>query len=125
MDRPTPDAVQPPVTRWGLFWRLVGMAVISGLGLASVPDHRHGAWLAVDIALGVAALVLVRWRRRWPLPVALLTSALSALSGLAAGPAVLAAVSLATRRVYWQVGIVALANIASGQVAHHHAARQR
>ncbi len=117
MDRPTPDAVHRPVTRWGLFWRLVGMAAISAIGLASVPAHLHGAWLGVEIAFGVAALALVRWRRRWPLPVALLTSALSAFSGLAAGPTVLAAVSLATRRVYWQVGIVALANIASGQVA--------
>jgi signal transduction histidine kinase len=117
MDRPTPDAVQPPVTRWGLFWRLVGMAAISAIGLASVPVHRHGAWLGVEIAFGLAALVLVWWRRRWPLAVALLTSALSAFSGLAAGPTVLAAVSLATRRVYWQVGIVALANIVSGQVA--------
>jgi len=115
MDRPTPDAVQPPVTRWGVFWRLVGMAVICALGIASIPDHWRGAWLGVDIALGVVALVLVNWRRRWPLPVALLTSALSGLSGLAAGPAVLAAVSLATRRVYWQVAVVALANVAFAQ----------
>jgi signal transduction histidine kinase len=91
------------------------MAAICALGLASVPAHWHGAWLGVDIALGVAALVMVRWRRRWPLPVALLTSALSGVSGLAAGPAVLAAVSLATRRVYWQVAVVALASVAFAQ----------
>ena len=117
MDRPTPAAVQPPVTRWGLFWRLVGVATISALGLASSPTHWGGAWLGLDIALGLAALALVWWRRRWPLAVALLTSALSAVSGLAAGPTVLAAVSLATRRVYWQVGVVALANVISGQIA--------
>jgi signal transduction histidine kinase len=115
MDLPTPDAVQPPVTRWGVFWRLVGMAAIGALGLASVPDHWHGAWLAVDIAVGVVALVLVRWRRRWPLTTALVTAGLSCVSGLAAGPTVLASVSLATRRVYWQVGLVALANVAGGQ----------
>ncbi len=117
MDAPTPDAVQPAVTRWGLFWRLVGVATISALGLASTATHWDGTWLGLDIALGLAALGLVWWRRRWPLAVALLTSALSAVSGLAAGPTVLAAVSLATRRVYWQVGVVALANVISGQIA--------
>jgi signal transduction histidine kinase len=116
MDRPTPDAVQPPVTRWGVFCRLAGMAPISAIGLVSVPAHWHGAWLGVEIALGVTALVLVYWRRRWPLPIALLTTALSGPSGLAAGPAVLAAVSLATRRVYWQVAIVALASVGFAQV---------
>jgi signal transduction histidine kinase len=47
--------------------------------------------------------------------VALLTAAASAVSALAAGPAVLAAVSVATRRVYWQVLVVGLASVAAGQ----------
>ena len=59
--------------------------------------------------------MLVRWRRRWPLGIALATGALGALSGLAAGPAVLAAVSMATRRVYWQVGVLAVFTVAGGQ----------
>ena len=72
MDRPTPDAVQPPVTRWGVFWRLVGMACDQrARARRRSPTHWHGAWLGVDIVLGVVALVLVRWRRRWPLAVAL------------------------------------------------------
>ena len=115
MERRAPDTVQPPVTRWGVFFRLVGVLAISAIGLVSVPDHRHGAWLAVDIALGLVALVLVWWRRRWPLGIALATGALAAVSGLAAGPAVLAAVSLATRRVYWQVGVLAVFTVAGGQ----------
>ena len=65
--------------------------------------------------LGLVALVLVYFRRRWPLTVALATAALSAVSALAAGPAVLAAVSLATRRVYWQVLIVGVASVVAGQ----------
>src|SRR6478735_12371035 len=59
MERPAPDTVQPPVTRWGVFFRLVGVLAISTIGLLSVPDHRHGAWLAVDVVLGLVALVLV------------------------------------------------------------------
>jgi signal transduction histidine kinase len=116
MDRPSPDAVRPPVTRSGVLWRILGMLVIGGVGLLSVPAHWHDAWLGVDVAVAALGAVLVRWRRRWPLPIALATTALSSLSGLAAGPAVLASVSLATRRVYWQVGLVALANVGFGQV---------
>jgi signal transduction histidine kinase len=91
------------------------MVLISSIVLASVPDHWHGAWLGVDVAGGLLALVLVRWRRRWPLAVALTTTALSGVSGLASGPAVLAAVSLATRRVLWQVGLLAVVNVACSQ----------
>ncbi len=115
MDTPAPLAAPWPVTRWGYVGRLAGMFAISGLGMTSVPDHWHGPWLVADIVLGVAALVLVVWRRRWPFAIALLTGALSAVSALAAGPAVLAAVSLATRRVYWQVGVLAVAAVTFGQ----------
>ena len=116
MDVPWRSVAPPPLTRWGIFWRVLGMAVISGVGLASVPAHTHGDWLALDIGLAAIALVLVARRRRWPLTVAVLTALLAGVSGLAAGPGVLAAVSLATRRVYWQVGVVAVANVAAGQV---------
>ena len=116
MERPAPDAVRPPVTRWGILARLVGMAAISSLGLLSIPAHWHGPGLAADIALALVGLALVRWRRRWPLGIAVATGALSAFSGLAAGPAVLAAVSLATRRVYWQVALLGLVSVVGGQV---------
>ena len=57
-----------------------------------------GAWsLAVGRLSGsvLAALVLVHFRRRAPVPIALVIAAMSAVSGLAAGPATLAAVSVA------------------------------
>jgi signal transduction histidine kinase len=116
MDVPSRSVAPPPVTRWGTVWRIAGMAAISAVGLLSVPDHWDGPWLGTDIALGVVALVLVTRRREWPLTTAVVTALLSGVAGLAAGPAVLAAVSLATRRLYWQIGVVAIANIAAGQV---------
>ena len=118
MDGPASVAVAPPVTRWGMAWRLVGMALISTASITSVAQGRSGFdgdWLWLDLLIGVAALVLVYWRRRWPLSVALLTAAASALSATAAGPAVLAAVSLATWRIYWQVLLVGLASVVAGQ----------
>ena len=116
MERPTPDAVQPPVTRWGLCWRLVGVARHQWHGLASIPAHWHGAWLAADSRSGWRVSSWCAGGVAGRCAIALVSGALSALSGLAAGPAVLAAVSLATRRVYWQVGVLALFTVAAGQV---------
>ncbi len=118
MDGPTSAAVAPPVTRWGMAWRLVGVVLISAASITSVAQGRtgfDGDWVWLDVLVGVAALVLVYWRRRWPLSVALLTAAASAVSATAAGPAVLAAVSVATGRVYWQVVLVGLASVVAGQ----------
>jgi signal transduction histidine kinase len=118
MDGPASVAVAPPVTRWGMAWRLVGVVLISTASVTSVAQGRtgfDGDWVWLDVLVGLAALVLVYWRRRWPLTVALLTAAASAVSATAAGPAVLAAVSFATGRVYWQVLLVGLANVVAGQ----------
>ncbi|RLV50123.1 histidine kinase [Nocardioides mangrovicus] len=76
-------------------------------------SHAH-VFLAVDILIGVAAYVAMFYRRRWPLAVALAINAATLISGLAAGPAVLTAVSLATRRVYWQVVLVGVVGAAAG-----------
>ena len=51
-----------------------------------------------------------RFRRRAPVRVALAIAAMSAVSGIAAGPATLAAVSVATRRRRAQVVLVGVAN---------------
>jgi signal transduction histidine kinase len=77
-------------------------------------DHRPLFWL--DVGVGAVSFVLVRYRRRWPLAIALVLAAAGAGSGIAAGPAVLAAVSLATRRRYWELALVGATNIAAGQV---------
>ncbi len=109
-----PDPVRPPLTRWGHTWRLVACVAISAVAWAPVAGwqaEQHRGWLVLDLCLGVACLALAQLRRRQPLPVALLTSAATAVSGASAGPALLAAVSLAThRRWRWLVvlGLVAL-----------------
>lgn len=118
MQRPSPDDYQPPLTAWGHAGRLVGMVLISGAVWGPIlpgqwHDHRALFWL--DVAIGVGCYVLVFWRRRWPLGSALVTGALSTFSGLGAGPAVLAAVSVATRRRMWQLVAVGVVNVIAGQ----------
>ncbi len=76
----------------------------------------HPTLFLLDAGLGVAAYVLVHWRRRWPLTVALLTAAASTASGLAAGPATLAAVSLATHRRSGQLVALFVVNLVAAQV---------
>ena len=61
------------------------------------------------------AYVLVMFRRRWPLPVALVTTALGVVSGVSAGPATLAAVSLATRRRILPVALVGVVSVVAAQ----------
>lgn len=75
------------------------------------------AWLDVlDPVLGVAALVLMLFRRRWPLGIALATTALTALSVTAIGPAGISLISLATHRRWAQVGVAGCVWLVSGAV---------
>ncbi|MCW2796896.1 histidine kinase [Nocardioides sp.] len=118
MDRPSPEDYQTPLTRWGRIWRVLGMLVIVAIAWPPIADdqwHDQRPLFWLDVALGVTAFVLVRYRRRWPLAIALVIAALSAFSAIAAGPAVLAAVSLATGRRYWQLALVGAVNMVAGQ----------
>ena len=118
-----PDpSCQPPLTVWSHVWRLILCAAFSGLALSSVAvdlwqDHRGWFWLGV--VLGIASFVIVPFRRRQPLAVALLLGVLSTFSGLAAGPSVLAAVSLATRRRYREIALIAVFSIIGSAVYVH------
>ncbi len=103
---------------WSHVWRYLLAGLISFVVWWTVlpnqwQDHRWLFWL--DLALGASSYVLVAFRRRWPLTVAAATAVLSAFSGLAGGPAALAAVSLATRRVIWQVVAVGVLGLAAAQ----------
>jgi signal transduction histidine kinase len=89
--------------------------VVVWQSLAGTEWREHRTLFFAEIVLGVAAFVLVHFRRRAPVRIALVIAAMSALSGIAAGPATLAAVSVATRRDVRQVLVVGVANFAAAQ----------
>jgi signal transduction histidine kinase len=92
---------QPRLGVWSHVWRYTLILAISGFAWYRLGrwqwDH-NGAWFAIDLGLGITGLVLVAWRRRFPVTVALILNLMSAVSGAVAGPSTLALVSLSTRR---------------------------
>ena len=86
----TPEQHQPPLTRGSHLWRYALCLAISAIGWGSVfanqwQDHRELWWL--DLALGLTAYVVVAFRRRQPLAIALVLNA-AATCALAASGAV-------------------------------------
>ena len=118
-DRPSPEEYSPPLTPWGHTWRIAGMLAVAAVAWVPLAEAQSEQMFVIDVALGLIALVAVFFRRRWPMPVAVFTGILSAVSGLAAGPAVLAAVSVATRRRLWQIGVVGVISVIAGQTVIH------
>jgi signal transduction histidine kinase len=115
---PTLSETQPELTWVSHAWRYALCLVISGAVWQSIAaiEWREHQWLFfTEVALGIAAYVLVFFRRSAPVGIALVIAVMSALSGIAAGPATLAAVSVATRRVTWEVLLVGGANLAAAQ----------
>ena len=110
---------QPRLGVWSHIWRYT-LVVAIGTGawfeLAGWQWEHDRAWFGADLALGVGALILVAWRRRWPLTIALLTNAVTVVSASAGGPATLALVSLATRRRWREIIPVSLLALSCGIV---------
>lgn len=69
----------------------------------TVVDWQTEARLLLDVAVGVPAFVLIFYRRRWPVAVAVVLTVAGGFSSIAAGPATLAGVSLATRRRWREI----------------------
>jgi signal transduction histidine kinase len=118
VERPSPEEYQPSLTRWDHAWRLVVCAVVSGFVWAEAfqgqwEDYRWWWWL--DLLVGIAAFGLVLLRRRHPLAIAVGLSALALVSGVAAGPATLASVSLATRQRLDHIVLVSVVGIVASQ----------
>ena len=116
MQRPSPDQYNPPLTWRAHAWRTALVLLFSGaLWWTSAPKQWHEArWLFwLDLSLGLVALALSFFRRRWPFPIAVITTLLGTVSVTANGPATLTKVSLATRRVIWQILVVGLLDVTS------------
>jgi signal transduction histidine kinase len=116
VDHPAPEEYQPQLRWYSHLWRTVVMLAISVVVWLEIADQQTQGRFLLDIALGVPCLVLVFFRRRWPFAVALATAVLATGSSLAAGPSVLAAISMATRRRWLQIIVIGLLNLASAQV---------
>ncbi|MCW2748448.1 MAG: two-component sensor histidine kinase, partial [Nocardioidaceae bacterium] len=117
-----PENFQPRLNAWSHVWRAMVVVGISGLAwweIAGWQWNHHRPWFFVDIGLGLTAFALAHWRRRYPLTIALITAALTAVSGSAAGPATLALVSLATRRRWRELVPAAIVSAGSAAVFAH------
>ncbi len=119
MDRPPPETYQPPLTWWGQTWRVLLTIAISGVVWAAAVEaqiEQAPLLFYLDLLVGLTAYVLMFFRRRWPLTIALVTNVMGAVSGTAQGPATLTSVSLATRRRWLHVIVVALVALASSTI---------
>lgn len=95
-----------PVSRWGEVWRTLLVLAVSGVSwweMARWQLEHAPAWFVADGVVGLACLVLVRWRRRFPVAVALVTNLATMGSYSSGGPALLALVSLGTRRRWREI----------------------
>lgn len=94
---------QPQLTVWSHVWRTTIALAISAVVWVSTVEGQGEILFVADLALGAVALGLSFLRRRWPMAIALITTVLGILSASAAGPATLAAVSVATRRRWLEI----------------------
>jgi signal transduction histidine kinase len=121
--RTDPVPWQPSLTRRGHHWRLAAMllvsAVAAGEPLIALWDGGHTAWLAADLVLGASAFALVHLRRRWPLGIAVVIVLLGLVSASGAGPAMLAVVSVATRRRWAEVLPLGVVLVVVGSLYTH------
>jgi len=114
-----PDRYNRPLRVRDHAWRSALSIAISGVAASTTigVEWTAARWLFwVDLALGLLAFGLSFYRRRWPFPIALALNVFGSLSVLSAGPGALVTVSLATRRVTWQILATGLVGIVASVV---------
>ena len=102
-------------------WRGTLLAVGGGaLWLIVARDEwgAAGALLWIDVALGVASVAAMQFRRRLPLAVTVLAAAATAVSASAIGAWVVCQVSLSARRRWREILPTAVLAVATGQVLY-------
>ncbi len=119
MQRARPEDYQPQLTLWSHVWRSVLALAISVLAFGSTApaqwrDARPLFWL--DLGLGLLCFVLMFWRRRHPMGIALISTLAGVASVSSAGPGLLIVVSLATRRRVREIAVVAVLGIVTTQI---------
>ncbi|WP_394438573.1 sensor histidine kinase [Streptomyces sp. SGAir0957] len=109
---------------WQQTWRLTLAAVLSlpiWLSTLALMRQQPGGpthWVLVgDPLVAAGCLVVLLWRRRWPLAVGLSVAVASTVSALATGAALLALCSVATRRRPVEIGAVVVAYVVASQLA--------
>ncbi|PKH39063.1 Signal transduction histidine kinase [Nocardioides alpinus] len=110
--------------RMAVLWRyalaLAISAFVWGAPLVSAGERTSDAtlmWVLYgDPVLGVVSFVLVRWRHRYPAPVALVVTAFGCVSASSAGPASWVIGSLASHRRWRLLAVVGPLSVLSGVV---------
>ena len=114
MEVSTPSDYQPRLRWYGHLWRYLLALAIGALVWAPVIENQadDDEWLfLLDVVVGVVAFVLIAFRRRWPMTIAVATALLTPFTSIGAGAILLATVSLATRRILWQILTIGAINI--------------
>ncbi|GAB2747625.1 sensor histidine kinase [Amycolatopsis magusensis] len=117
--------VAPRAGGWQQTWRLLAAAALgipfwlsTGTLLPRGCAADTCSWFVTgDPLLALACLVVLLWRRRFPVAVALVVVVASTASTLATGAALLALCSIAARRRPVEIGVVVLAYVAGSQFA--------
>ena len=116
------EDVSPPLGAWQQIWRpaaavAVGALVwISAGVLLQTQGDGTGSWFRTgDPLVAAGCLAALRWRRRFPLAVALTVTIASAASTAATGAALWALCSVSTRRRPLETGVVVLAHVTGAQ----------
>ena len=101
-----PTYTPRPLGTWGKTWRVLAALFVGlllfGVTLSDTNTVGEG-FFVVDLVLGIVAIVLMPWRRRWPLAIALVVSAISAVSVFSVGALGIVVISVATRRLWREV----------------------
>ncbi len=102
---------------WIVDVTMLAVALTVGFITLGTTEDQHSDEAAFfDLVVGVLALIPLWWRRRYPFAVALVTIVPSAVSAMAAGPALIALFNVALRGSRRQIGIAGLLAVAASLI---------